>query len=478
MIDLLHLENYRENNRIEAKKALGGFPKSVWETYSAFANTMGGIILLGVIEHPDHSLHAVNLPDPDKLVKEFWQTVNDPAMVSANILSGKQVAVEEVDGNRIIVITVPRARRYDKPVYIGGNPLSGAYRRNGEGDYKCTREEVEAMLRDAALKTRDMRLTDGLDLSAIDFESVRRYRDRMKSSRPSHSWQSLGDEAFLEKCGAIGRGKDGNLHPTAAGLLAFGYGREILKEYPDYSVSYREISGNQTVENRNWCGNILDFYYFAHEKITQNTTVPLSGGNGKSIDAAPVETALSEALANCLMNADYSGKRGIEIVKSDGQFTFTNPGNFRIDLKKAKAGGVSDPRNGALVKLFNLIDVGSGTGSGLPSIFALWKKQGWLTPAIYESFDPDGITLSLTLGNAEKARGPMPIKRSEKTAARNAAIVEYLTDHASGTNADICKLLGLPSSQTQKLIDELIRADVVVADKAADGRAKTYRLKR
>ena len=104
MIDLLKLEQYTENNRIEAKKALGGLPHSIWETYSAFANTLGGVILLGVEEYRDKSFHTVNLPDPEGMVKEFWELVNDPNKASVNILTSKQVRIETVNGDRIIVI--------------------------------------------------------------------------------------------------------------------------------------------------------------------------------------------------------------------------------------------------------------------------------------------------------------------------------------------------------------------------------------
>lgn len=143
MIDFNNLESYRENNRIEDKKALGGLPKSIWETYSSFANTQGGVILLGVGEKSDHSFELFDLPDPEKLVKDFWDGVNNRTMVSVNVLSNRQVEIHEVDGCRIISISVPKADRRDRPVYLGENPLTGTYRRNGEGDYRCTREEVQ-----------------------------------------------------------------------------------------------------------------------------------------------------------------------------------------------------------------------------------------------------------------------------------------------------------------------------------------------
>ena len=160
MIDLNHLEQYRENNRIEAKRAVGGLPQSIWETYSAFANTLGGLILLGVEELEDKSLHAIRLPDPEELVRDFWTAVNDPNVASVNVLSEKDVTIEPVDGKRIVVIRVPRASRAVRPVWVNGSPKN-CYFRNGEGDCQCTVEELNAMF-SAPTDPKQERKTDAV----------------------------------------------------------------------------------------------------------------------------------------------------------------------------------------------------------------------------------------------------------------------------------------------------------------------------
>lgn len=199
MLDLSQLNKYKENNRLEAKKAQGGLPHSIWETYSAFANTFGGYILLGVVENADKSFSSVPLPSPEKLVVDFWNSVNNHSVVNVNILSDQNVQIVESGGNQIVVIEVPRADRHDKPVYMGVDPFAGTYRRNGEGDYRCTRDEVRAMMRDQADISQDVRVMDTMTIDCLDMDTIRRYRQRMDNLRPSHVWSELAVEDFLHR---------------------------------------------------------------------------------------------------------------------------------------------------------------------------------------------------------------------------------------------------------------------------------------
>ena len=101
MLDFSNLNKYRENNRIEVKKAQGGLPQSIWETYSAFANTLGGIILLGVEELSDKTLNPIGLSNTKKIEKEFWDIINNSKKVNTNILTAKNVYIKNIDNKNI-----------------------------------------------------------------------------------------------------------------------------------------------------------------------------------------------------------------------------------------------------------------------------------------------------------------------------------------------------------------------------------------
>ena len=468
MLDFSSLEKYKENNRIEAKKALGGLPHSIWETYSAFANTIGGVILLGVEEYADKTLHPINIPDPDKLIKDFWDIINNSQKVSANILSNKDVYVKDVDGNQIVVINVPRAQRSDRPVYLDGNYIN-SYRRNGEGDYKCTKEEINAMIRDASIKSQDMLVLNEMDLDVFDFESVHSYRMRMKHSKPGHVWETLEDEDFLLRLGAVGRGDDGKRHPTVAGLLMFGHEYEIVREFPSYFLDYQEQYDDATrwtdrivSSSGEWSGNIYDFYFRVYNKISQNIKVPFKIENGIRVEDTSVHIAVREALANCLINSDYHGTRGIVIINKPDEITISNPGGFRIELEAAKSGGISDPRNTVLMKMFTLIDIGERAGSGIPNIYSVWNKQGWSAPTISEEFDPERITLSLPLKKAAIKSGDKKAaiksgdkKVTKKTQMQYDKILEFMEEGKEYGIWDFCELLGLKESRTKDILKGL-----------------------
>ena len=484
MIDLRNVEKYKENNRIEAKKALGGLPHSIWETYSAFANTLGGVILLGVEEYRDKSFHTVNLPDPYQMKQEFWDAVNDPKKVSVNILSSSDVQIQEVNGDNIMIINVPRADRSYKPVYIEGNPLN-CYRRSGEGDYKCTMEEYRTMVRDASAVSSDMRILEEMGLSALSAESVREYRLRMKNSRPGHVWEILSDDEFLMKMGAAGTGEDGKMHPTSAGLLLFGYEYNIVRVFPDYFLDYREENGDSVCcEDRicsssgDWSGNVFDFFCRLCQKLQYDGKAPFVSVHGSRADVSSVRSALREALANCLVNADYYGRGGIIVLKTPDAVSFSNPGSFRIDIKTAKDGGLSDSRNKAIQKLFTMIDIGERTGHGIPNIFRVWREQNRMEPDISQSFEPDRTTLTLSFLPVSAENLPAKGRRSTEGAVKaikRQMLIDYLTEHIEASSRELSVYLELDGSNVRNYLRELMSEGIVIA--LGKTKNRVYKLK-
>ena len=115
--DITKFNLYKEDNRRESKKKQnGGLPSSLWETYSAFANCYGGVIILGVAENKDGNLenYRFKKSDRDKLLKHFWDTINNRKKVNVNLLSDQDVEIYEKDEDTIIVIYVTYGKQRTK----------------------------------------------------------------------------------------------------------------------------------------------------------------------------------------------------------------------------------------------------------------------------------------------------------------------------------------------------------------------------
>jgi predicted HTH transcriptional regulator len=110
-----------------------------------------------------------------------------------------------------------------------------------------------------------------------------------------------------------------------------------------------------------------------------------------------------EVLANCLVNADYHQAQGVVVEQWPDRLVFANPGTIICGREQMLKGGLSQPRNAGLFKLFNLIGVGEHAGSGVPDILAAWDEAGYGEPIVEERFGadvPDRTTLALPLVRA------------------------------------------------------------------------------
>lgn len=458
MIDLNNMARYRENNRIEAKKAAGGFPHSLWETYSAFANTIGGLILLGVEEGRDKSLRVTGVPDGAGYARTVWSTLNDPAQVSGNILQPEDVSLHTVEGKEILVISVPRAQRHQRPVYIGDSPFTGTYRRDGEGDYHCDPDQVRSMLRDRNDAPADLAVLEGRGPDDLSPAALRQFRSLMAMRQPEHPWNYFPDETFLPAAGIVGPGREG-LHPTLAGLLLLGKRRALREVFPQFKLEYREEETGFRLSTLR--GELPENLFTFYQMVSRRLAAVSALLADTPADREALAGALREAVLNAILHADYFSRGGLTIHRTADTLTVTNGGLLRLSPEKARAGGAADPRNRGLIQLFSLVKLATGTGQGLHGIYALWAQRGWRPPVLSEAFQAGTTNLSL----------PLPRRDFSQADLDRQQIIEALTEQVTATPAHLAQALGLSQEAVTACLEHLTKNDL------ADCENGRYRLR-
>lgn len=401
------IASLRESTEIECKLAQGkdgsgALPKDMWESYSAFANTLGGDIFLGLRELKDSRFELAGIENTGKVLDDLWTNLNNKQKASANILSEQHVNVLNIDGKKIIQIHVPQAARKQRPVYIKGNPLIGTYKRLNSADVLLDEEAVRRMMAEQVEDSRDSEILKGYGIDDLALGSFSAYRQLYSNLQPDHPWNQHDMEEFLYCIGAWRRDREtGNSGLTRAGLLMFGEMRPIQEAFPNYMLDYQERPEAKTEArwvdrftlDGTWSGNLFDFYRQVIRKLTADLKVPFILEGDQRQDDTPVHKALREAMVNTLVHADYTGRVSVLVVKRPDMFGFRNPGLMRIPIDEAIAGGISDCRNRLVQGMFRFIGLGENAGSGLPKIFQGWNSQHWRQPVLRENLSSSEQTL-------------------------------------------------------------------------------------
>lgn len=400
---LLKLLEVGERVDLECKEAKSEIPKSLWETYSAMANTSGGIILLG-IEEKQGKFIVSGINNPNARVQDFWNTINNESKVNKNLLTDSDVEVLDIENKKVIKITIPRAKYNERPIFIRDNVFKGTYKRNFEGDYKCTENEIKAMLRDASDEDNDGMIFEKYNINDIDEHTLKMYRQRFASFNPDHVWNEYDNENFLLMLGGIREDRNKGIRGlTAAGVLMFGKGYIIRELFPNLNLDYREMmmdSGEVRWTDRftidgTWENNLYNFYFSVIQRLTKDIKIPFKMELMERKDDTRIHKALREALINALVHADYNMSGVIQILRKKDLYEFSNPGSLKLAPEIIFRGGNSRPRNPKLLLMFRMIGLGENAGSGIPAIIAAWDEQHWRRPELIENISLNTVNLKL-----------------------------------------------------------------------------------
>lgn len=396
----------KETGDVEFKSAAGGFPHSFWATYSSFANTDGGTIVFGVKEKDEQFyLDGLTEEKTRKYKKDFFNNEHNKEFVNIALLTENDVQTVLFEGVYILFFHIPRVDRSLRPVYCGLDPYTGTYRRDLEGDYHCSREEVNSMFADANLASPvDGKIIENFSKDDLDADSIKQYRRRFEQWNPDHVWNSLPEDKFLKKLNVFRRDrKTGQYGLTYAGLLMFGTYSAIMDYNPNFFPDYQEIVDpndrwvNRICPDGNWESNLFQFYSRVLPILQNFLPKPFQLEGNQRKTETPAHVAVREALANALVHADYTENASLNIYKYPNKMVFSNPGIMLISLRQYYQGGESICRNKFLQTMFTFLGSAEKAGSGVDKIMRGWEKLNWKRPYLVEKKRPNKVVLTLSM---------------------------------------------------------------------------------
>lgn len=364
-------------------KEARGYPSNVVDSLCAFANTTGGVVILGVSEK---DFQPVDI-DVKKLQARLASSARNEIEPAIHI----DIKVLYLSGKPVVVANVPPVDAVQKPCYVKKYGLErGAFIRTGDGDYRMSAYEIHRFQENEQLCSgHDCAIVSRATIGDLDDRLVKRWVGAVtgvgtvtSGGTADGSGDSGGVQAVAQRYGVLVADKKGELHPSLAGLLVFG--KQPQQFMPQLHLVLLDhvhanadgaILGNVQVADRASATSPA-----SPTAITFNGSIPaimkavMRAATGKLRSSASTQlraaaetlhcfpwNAVREALINAFVHRDYSpDSLGLPILMDmyDDRLEITSPGGLFAPFS-ATAEARTSKRNATLAALVQHIPFGT-----------------------------------------------------------------------------------------------------------------------
>lgn len=352
-----------ENQSLEFKSSQVR-PESLAKEIVAFANSEGGVILLGV---EDNGLVS-GLPVGEKNFEEWAANI-----ACQNVVLGLDVGIEMIrsDGKAVLVVDVPKGS--DKPYQTQQNQF---LIRVGSTNRTATQGELMRLFQQSGMFHFDLQPVERTTISDLNFTKLDQYFSsyEIDFSKEDDKARILQNTDVLSESGQA----------TVGGLLMFGINPQ--RYLHNASITFAHFAGNHLDEellDKQVVTGTLDIQVDTALAIIKNHIRQPSRIQGaKTVDQVYQypEKVFRELLVNACVHRDYSihGSR-TRVFMFDDRIEFLSPGRLpnTVSVEKAKL-GVSFARNPVILKFMENLRYIDKMGRGLPMVYRTATDAGKL----------------------------------------------------------------------------------------------------
>ena len=354
-----------EGKTLEFKRGVSSL-KPILKTLVAFANTAGGILLIG--RENDGTICGV---------PEVLQAEESLANAIADSIRPAMMPEIEIYSHNDKPLLVLRVFHWKGPFYLKADgPVKGAYVRLGSTNAQAGPEILDELQRSMQNRSFDQLPCPDLSIKALDIEKVQRILTVTGQPIDEKKLESL--ELLVPHAGG--------LSVSNGGLILFGLDDVKPRYFPDARVScarFRGTDKSEFIDRMDIAGSVLNAIDEVPRFIRRNTRLAakIENMHRQDIPEYP-ELAIREILVNAISHADYSlsGMRILIGIYAD-RMEIQNPGMlpFGMTIEDLKA-GVSKIRNRVIARVFREMGLMEEWGSGYKRVIHVCRSGGYPEP--------------------------------------------------------------------------------------------------